>query len=91
MGVTEIPTYFRSIQKHLQSYHDFLRQKGLTPVRAALGFMMGLGVVDIGLCGVNNAQQLEEICTNAQPLTGIDFEQFAVFDEAILNPVRWKV
>ncbi len=91
MDVTQIPAYLKPVKGHLKNYHDFIRQKGFTPLQAAWGFVMGLDAVDIGICGVNNARQLEEICANARPITDIDFNRFAVSEEAILNPAKWKV
>ena len=91
MDPDTLPIYFDSVKDHLKDYHDFILKKGLSPVQASLGFVIGLNEVDTVICGVNNHQQLEEICSSIGPLPTEDFARFAIADKAVLNPSEWRV
>ncbi len=91
MEPASLPSYFDSIRTHLARYHERLRNQGLTPVQGALGFVAGLDAVDIVLCGVNNHRQLEDICSQWKTCDTDMFSEFAVFDEGIVNPSRWRI
>lgn len=91
MELQEIPGYFDSVRGRLESYQRFIKDHGLTPLQAAMGFVSGIPEIDQVVCGVNDARQLREICEAAQ--AKVDFRAFADFaitDEAIVNPALWK-
>lgn len=89
MNPETLPAYFDSVKQHLKNYHDYLSRQGITPVQAALGFVTGLDEIDAVICGVNNHLQLEELCVAATVST-FDFAQFALHDDAIINPSNWQ-
>jgi len=92
MELQNVPEYFDIIRKNLESYHRFIRARGLTPIQAALGFVLGLQEIDQVICGVNNAQQLREICEAAQvEVDSNELAEFAITDESIVNPSLWQV
>ena len=92
MELQNVPKYFDVIRKNLESYHLFIRARGLTPIQAALGFVLGLQEIDQVICGVNNAQQLREICEAAQvEVDSNELAEFALADESIVNPSLWQV
>lgn len=90
MEIDALPQYFRGISEHLSRYRAEIEKQGVTPLDAALGFVAGLDEVDFAICGVNNHQQLEEICSGFNPLPREMFTEFALQDESILNPSKWK-
>jgi aryl-alcohol dehydrogenase-like predicted oxidoreductase len=90
MKLQNVPEYFDVIRKNLESYHRFIRARGLTPIQAALGFVLGLQEIDQVICGVNNALQLGEICEAAQvEVESNELAEFAIADESIVNPALW--
>lgn len=87
-----IPGYFASVRGRLESYHRYIGEQGLTPLQAALGFVTGIPEIDQVVCGVNDARQLREICAAAQTEVDVGaFADFAITDEAIVNPALWKL
>lgn len=90
MEPAALPSYFDSIKPHLKQYRDSLLQYRLTPLQAALGFVAGINEVDVVVCGVNNHLQLEELCGNLMSIEPSMFSSFAIYDEDILNPSKWK-
>ncbi|MBI4825116.1 MAG: aldo/keto reductase [Nitrospirae bacterium] len=90
MEPERLPSYFNSIKTHLSQYHAHLKQQGLTAVQGALGFAAGLDEVDVVLCGVNTHRQLEEICSQWKPSSPALFSGFAINDESIVNPSKWR-
>lgn len=84
-----LPPHFDPVKAHLTRYRHWLSLRGMNQVQAALGFVTGLHHVDRVICGVSDHKQLEELCSAAAPLCSSDFEEFALDDDAILNPARW--
>ncbi len=91
MDPETLPPYFNSVKEHLRKYHLYLREKNLTPLQSALGFVLGIKEVDAVICGVNNYVQLLELCSAAKSSAIENFDRFALSDEAILNPAQWKM
>lgn len=91
MDPGELPRHFDPVRKHLLRYHEYLNECGLTPMQAALGFVTALDEIDVVICGVNNHQQLKELCAASARHTPIDLRQFALDDEMILNPSKWSM
>lgn len=91
MGPETIPGYFDPVRDKLKGYHEFIRGNGITPIQAALGFLSACDEVDVIVCGVNNHQQLIELCQAAGPLPDVDFSPFAIDDDNILNPSKWRI
>lgn len=90
MSPETLPPFFDTIREHLKNYHRTIQQHGLSPVRAALGFLMNIPEIDFIICGVNNHNQLKEICKESVPVESIDFSNFALSDVSILNPSNWS-
>lgn len=90
MDIELLPGFFNPVRERLKSYHEFISREGLSPVHAAVGFVIGLQEIDAAVCGVNNHIQLLDIL-KSRPLPTQGFEGFAITDESILNPSRWSV
>jgi len=90
MDPSEVPPYFESIRQHLTRYQEQMRQKGLTLLQAAIGFVAGMDHIDVVICGVNNHNQLKDICSSFRPVPVDSYAKFALSDENVLNPSLWK-
>jgi D-threo-aldose 1-dehydrogenase len=67
-----------------------IREAGLTPVTAAIGFALGRPEVDIAVVGVTKRNELWEIVTAAAAdLPGFDWAACAIDDAITLTPSRW--
>ena len=85
-----LPGYFEPLRGHLSKLHRQLEHMGLTPLEAALGFVLGIDEVDVVLCGVNNERQLLEICAAAARRVDMPaLHRYAYGDQAMLDPTRW--
>lgn len=92
MEPDEIPDYFSAVRGKIENYRQFNLARGLLPLQVALGFVSGLPEIDRLICGVNNHQQLEEICAAAQTrIRREDYAEFAIADEAVVNPALWRI
>lgn len=81
--------HFDLVKKHLKQYQENLYKLRITPVQAALYFVTMLDEIDAVICGVNNHQQLEELCLAATRIADFGFNQYAISDDSILNPSKW--
>jgi aryl-alcohol dehydrogenase-like predicted oxidoreductase len=67
-----------------------LRDAGITPLAAALGFVLSHREIGFGLVGVTSVAELDEIIAAAQvPLPDLDWTAFALGDELTLTPSLW--
>lgn len=86
-----LPPRFHSLRGHLGRYRAFIGERGLTPVQAALGFVLSLPEVGTAVCGVNTLGQLAELAAAVrEDLDPGQFAPFALSDETILNPALWR-
>lgn len=87
----ELPEFFAPIRGHVDAWHAFCSQRGLTPLQAALGFVVGAPEVDKVIVGVESAEQLAEVVSAATPLDPAQFADLALDDPAFVDPSRWRV
>lgn len=92
MPSNALPDYFAVIRDHLAGYHSWLEGSALTPLQAALGFVLGLPELDHVILGVNSTVQLQEILVaQAGQLDSRSMARFALHDPAMLDPSRWRL
>ncbi len=88
---TRLPGHFRRMHNHHARLYHRVREAGLTPLEASLGFCLGQADVDRVIVGCECGQQLDEIIAAAGKddvlLPGP--ELYSIDDESIINPARW--
>ncbi len=92
MSLAAVPGNFAPIRGHLESYHAYIESLGLTPLQAALGFVLGQSELDRVILGVNTAQQFSEVL--AGHMTKVDVHsmaRFALSDISVLDPSQWQL
>ncbi len=91
MNPDRLPAGFDSIRGHHERLCREIAAAGLTPLEASLRFCLAESRIDKVIVGCETPAQLSEIlrvaCDAGDGL--LDPEQFAVEDEAIVNPARW--
>jgi len=90
MEPAQLAPYFAPIRPKLQAFQEAARSAGLTPLQAALGFVLHQPHVDNVLVGVNSVVELEPALA-ATKLDSVlpDASHFAVNDPAFVNPALW--
>lgn len=93
MSPESLTRKFKSMVTPLRSYRRFIAERGLTPVCAALRFVLQIPEIDVVLCGVNTCSQLEEIVAdvvaNQANLEMREFSKFGMDEVRLLNPSLW--
>jgi aryl-alcohol dehydrogenase-like predicted oxidoreductase len=90
MDPESLPAFFEPVRSLLRDYRAAIRDKDLSPLQAAIGFVAGLPEVDVVVCGVNDTDQLEELCRNYRELDPVIFRKFGINDEQMLDPSQWQ-
>ncbi len=87
----ELPSHFDSLRPQLRSLGRACRRGGLSPLQASLGFVLDRAEVDCAIVGVCSRDQLLEIIQALRsPVPRLpDPQEWALHDEAILNPSKW--
>ena len=83
-----VPDNLREAGPHLARLRAELREAGITPLAAALGFVLGRPEIGVGLVGVTSAREFDQI-VSAPPPPPLDWARFALADERVLTPSRW--
>lgn len=100
MAENTLPDYFRSIRPTVKRYQQAVSLRGWSLLRAALQFATHHAKVDYAIIGVTAAQELAQICAEAEKCgqapsgsaeDDFSWPEFAIEDEAIILPFRWKV
>ena len=85
---------FSPIKSHIEYYQNEIRARGITPLQAALTFVLTCNEIDVVLCGVNTGAQLKEILrAEREEIKSLDsdfFSSFSLNEEKILNPSQWE-
>ncbi len=85
-----LPEKLRHAMPHLEDVRSRLQNAGITPLAAALGFVLSRREISFGLVGVTSVAELDEIIAAAQiPLPDLDWATFALRDEVTLTPSLW--
>jgi aryl-alcohol dehydrogenase-like predicted oxidoreductase len=91
MSPEALPPEMSQIREHLANYRRAIAANGISPLAAALHFSISLPDVDVVLCGVNTLRQLQEIQRGIEsPAPAMDWSQFALTQDSMLNPSRWS-
>jgi aryl-alcohol dehydrogenase-like predicted oxidoreductase len=86
----ELPAKLRHAGAHLARARKTLADANVTPLAAALDFVLMQPEIAFGLVGVTSGQELDEIIVAAeQPLPSLDWASFALKDEIVLTPSLW--
>jgi len=86
------PAYFDTWADQLRDWDEWCRAHAVTPLEAALGFVLSDDRVDRVLVGVDGPAQLVEIVAAAQHSERVpQFDGAAIGDLALVNPSLWKV
>jgi aryl-alcohol dehydrogenase-like predicted oxidoreductase len=92
MDLPSVPDYFAPITPKIKAWHRALAEQGLTLLEGAFAFVRTLDV-DVVLIGVDSASQLlaNQKAFAVASECNLDFTNFAVNDEAFINPSRWRL
>lgn len=90
MEPNELPATLAGARTRLSRFRRLAEKNGVTPTRAALGFVTGLREVDIVICGVNDGAQLAELLDSSDPLPPHPFKELSLSNLDIIDPTRWS-
>jgi aryl-alcohol dehydrogenase-like predicted oxidoreductase len=87
-----LPGQFEAIREHHGRFYEALDDARLSPLDGSLGFCLAQPQIDHVIVGCESASQLEEIlAVTRRGGHGVRHpESFALDDEAIINPSRWR-
>jgi len=89
MQPEERPSYFSCWNSLFAEYDKWLALIGMSPLEAALGYVMGVEGVDKVVVGVTSARELSEII-DAAALAGVQPPAtLATTEESLINPSWW--
>jgi len=92
MAPQAIPAPLQGAARGVAEFQAFAAAGGCSPAGAALQFAAALPGVRAVLAGVNNAAQLEELLDYGSCAADtFAMARFALTDEALLNPARWRL
>jgi aryl-alcohol dehydrogenase-like predicted oxidoreductase len=88
-----LPGFLAGLSPPLRRLAELAEQNRLTPLAAAVAFVLDLTEVDVVLCGVEDQVQLREVLGASQVHLDTEqrdgFRELAVSDPGLIDPSRW--
>lgn len=87
---SDLPLGLRHVQPALATFHRRLRDLGLTPAEAGMGYPLSIPEIDrviVGMSSVEEARQILDAVANVR--SDVTWESLAVDDEILLDPRLW--
>ncbi len=91
MDPERVPAHLAPVAPRLRALRSATLERGSTPLAEALGFVRAQTGVDVVLCGVHSAAQLEGVLAAWQAAGPhlADARRFALDDLTLMDPARW--
>jgi D-threo-aldose 1-dehydrogenase len=90
MDPKKLPAKLTRAGPALAATHARIKQAGLAPVAAAIGFVLAQNEVDVAIVGVTSRDELSQIvAASAADFPEFDGAACAIDDPVILTPSRW--
>jgi len=87
-----VSPWFAPIHKTLNKFHRYAKEKSISSLQLALGFVQGIPEVDYVLVGVNTETQLHEIIAASKlSVNHKDYQDLSINDPNFVNPSNWKI
>ncbi|MCA8974160.1 MAG: aldo/keto reductase [Planctomycetes bacterium] len=91
MPKTAIPPALAVAAPAVAAFQACAREHGLTPLAAALGFVLAVPGVRVAICGVDSLEQLQELlAAAADTVDPAGFAALATENLDIVDPSRWR-
>ncbi len=94
--IGKIPEKLKPLRAVREKYEKTAKANGLSVLAASMAFIDSVSEIDFAIVGVVSVSQLKSICHAKESLTAntgrcaIDFSEFAINDEALINPSLWQ-
>jgi D-threo-aldose 1-dehydrogenase len=86
----ELPLRLMHVAHPLREIAAVLREAGVTPLRAAVGYVLSRPEISLAVCGVTSAAELREIADAAgEGCPELPWWKFAMSDPVVLDPSQW--
>lgn len=86
MDEFKLPAYFAPIKSNLIAYHKKLQELNISPLAAALSFVIGLQEISTAIIGIESAKQLKE-CLKQPFINCSELVEFKLND--FVDPRKW--
>ena len=89
MKQVDLPDQFKKWSSHFSKWYSWLDEHQISPLNACLNYAMNIDDIDKVVIGIDNAEQLDEICM-INPESGFVFPDYLMSqDEMLINPSNW--
>jgi len=82
--------YFNPWEKQITNFQYECKLNKITPLKAALSFVINIPEVSKCIVGVNNLNQLDEILDSIKK-PKIIYKDFSINNENLINPINWNL
>lgn len=91
MNPNDLPSFFDPVKSDLQKIHQIIDENDLSPLQAAVYFVLQQPEISRIIFGVTSTKELKEILDIARkPIPkDIDWSSLAIYDDHVLNPQNW--
>lgn len=87
----DVPPYFNEIRPILNRWRERVDTGLMSPLAAALSFVLGLKQIDCAVLGVDSERQLNEILECEPSSLSFPTDDLTCNDPKFVNPTNWKL
>jgi aryl-alcohol dehydrogenase-like predicted oxidoreductase len=92
MPLDDIPSWFDPIKSVLKVFHKEAKERNMSILELALGFVQSIHEIDKVVVGVNSLDQFKNIIDASSINVNIDeLSHLSVSDSRFLNPSNWRI
>jgi aryl-alcohol dehydrogenase-like predicted oxidoreductase len=92
MPISNIPAWFNPIKNILNDFHAEAKERGISALQLAIGFVQSIDEVDKVVVGATTIDQFYEIINASKVHVNVDdFSKLSINNQSFLNPSKWKV
>ena len=92
MPIETLPEFFTPMKSTLNAFEKEAKERALSKLELALGFVLGIGGIDYVVVGVNVVEQLREVIDAASSKVDIkSFQALSLDDINFVNPSYWDL
>ena len=84
-----VPKRLKKIKKKIIEFHKWSKSNKISPIKAAIGFVLNYAKIDKLIIGVDNYKQLMEIINSLDNKKLKIPKKFCIKEEKLINPSLW--
>lgn len=90
LNTARLPIWLRHVRPALKAFHRRLKDLGISPVEAGIGFPLSIPGIDRIIVGMSSIEEAREIISaTTKTFSGVPWEELSISNSVLLDPRLW--